>query len=294
MSKKQELIEKLCAYGNGINENSGFDEAVKRHYDLMAKIYEKNSLFYKTIIRESRIYIVIAILCFFYSRGKTSQAEVREYCKSMKFASGNSIDSQFFFLRVSGRLEAVRNSENKRILMISPTEKLLAEEREYITSALLPLNVLFPALQLPPDFMSDEANVVAMHRNMYELLINRVIISQVVPEVHLFTEKDSGHMIFISLYLEALTYKRRNNNQPGIFEYPYNTVSKTLAVSRTHVRRIVNAAAKAGWMTVHDNSRIEVTAAFMKLLRNYMALYFALGVYCLELEPGNIRPWAEP
>lgn len=293
MSTAQELLQKLCFYGEQIRKRPSFDEAVEHHYDLITAMYKKNALFYKTILKESRIYITMSMLCFHYARGGTSLSDVREYCASMKFASANSIDSLFFFMRVSNRLEAVRGTENKRILMISPTEKLLKEVRQYVSCALIPLNKIFPELSLPPDLLEDPARMKSMYDNMYNVLINRIVINRTIPGVHFFTEKDSGHMVFISLYLEALKHSRNNSDRLGIFEYPYAAVSKMLAVSRTHVRRIVNAAEKHGWMTVYDNSRIEVTPAFMDLLRNYMGLYFALGMNSLDLDPANIRCWAD-
>lgn len=286
MDKAQELTSTLCSYGAQIQSGAGFDDALKYHYHLLTTMYEKNSLFYKTVLKESRIYIIMALLCFYYTRGGTSQADVKEYCTSMKFASGNSIDSMMFFLRVSGRMNVERNEKNKRILMVTPSEKALKEVRSYLLSALLPLNKIYPSLNLSAETIEDKDTLAMMYRNMYELLINRVIINRILPEVHLFTEKDSGHMVILSLYLEAL--KHSENGELRIFEYPYIAVSKTIAVSHTHVRRIVSAAAEVGWMKMHGKSQIEILPEFIQLVRDYMGLYFSVCLYALEIDPHKL------
>ncbi len=283
MNKTQELVSTLCSYSTQIQRCDGFDDILEYHYHLLTTMYEKNSLFYKTVLKESRIYIIMTLLCFYYTRGETSQAEVKEYCTSMRFASGNSIDSMMFFLRVSGRMNAERNEKNKRVLMVSPTEKGLKEVGNYLLSALLPLNKAYPLLNLSVETVNDKEILSMMYRNMYDLLINRIIINRILPDIHLFTEKDSGHMVILSLYLEAL--KHSDNGVLRIFEYPYIAVSKTIAVSHTHVRRIVSAAAGAGWMKMHGKSQIEILPEFMQLVREYMGLYFSVCMHALEFDP---------
>ncbi|STQ82604.1 Uncharacterised protein [Hafnia alvei] len=115
-------------------------------------------------------------------------------------------------------------------------------------------------------------------------MFNDVIVSNILPDSQVFLLKDAGHMIFIRLYIESLKQKENHGVTANI---SYSQIAKETSVSRTHLRRIVDAAAKKNLMTPHENMTLTLHDSFITLAEEYMGLYFAFVLYCLDIDPTN-------
>ena len=250
----------------------------------MLSMCKTHPLFYKTMFKDTRFNIAITVLCFYFTQKAPTLSDVKNYCVNHGLGSHNSLESLMFFLRVGGRLNVFKSEKDKRILLFNPTEKGLNETRRYLANSLAIFPELLPNYRLEKNHLDSYEGLEKFFIRCAELFFNEVIVSNILPDSQIFLLKDAGHMIFIRLYLEAL--KQKEN--PGVATtISYSRIAKETSVSRTHLRRIVDAAAKKSLMTPHENMTLTLHDSFITLAEEYMGLYFAFVLYCLEINPSD-------
>ncbi|MHA6308593.1 hypothetical protein ACX3SV_16045 [Hafnia paralvei] len=282
--KKNNLEKELFLYSSHIQKLPNFRTCVEKHYDLMLSMCKTHPLFYKTMFKDTRFNIAITVLCFYFTQKAPTLSDVKNYCVNHGLGSHNSLESLMFFLRVGGRLNVFKSEKDKRILLFNPTEKGLNETRRYLANSLAIFPELLPDYRLEKNHLDSYEGLEKFFIRCAELFFNDVIVSNILPDSQIFLLKDAGHMIFIRLYLEAL--KQKEN--PGVATtISYSQIAKETSVSRTHLRRIVDAAAKKSLMTPHENMTLTLHDSFITLAEEYMGLYFAFVLYCLEINPSD-------
>jgi len=282
--QKNNLAKELFLYSSVIQTLPNFRQSIGRHYDLMLSMCNTHPLFYKTMFKDTRFNIAITILCFYFTRKDPTLSDVKNYCVSHGLGSHNSIESLMFFLRVGGRLNVKKSEKDKRILLFSPTEKGLDETRRYLANSLAIFPDLLPDYRLKKDHLENYEGLKNFFIRCADLMFNDVIVSNILPDSQVFLLKDAGHMIFIRLYIESLKQKENHGVTANI---SYSQIAKETSVSRTHLRRIVDAAAKKNLMTPHENMTLTLHDSFITLAEEYMGLYFAFVLYCLDIDPTN-------
>lgn len=168
--------------------------------------------------------------------------------------------------------------------MFNPTEKGLDETRRYLANSLAIFPDLLPDYRLKKDHLENYEGLKNFFIRCADLMFNDVIVSNILPDSQVFLLKDAGHMIFIRLYIESLKQKENHGVTANI---SYSQIAKETSVSRTHLRRIVDAAAKKNLMTPHENMTLTLHDSFITLAEEYMGLYFAFVLYCLDIDPTN-------
>jgi len=269
-----------------IKNNPRFGEAIREHYNINDVIYKKQPLFYKTMLQESRFNIILSMCCFIFGNQAESVSEIKELCSRYKIASPNSVIAIITLLRTTGRIKTWRCTEDRRKTNIAPTQKGLEELKRYMSGAFVPVSILYPAFNIDVNLLDHDVSRNNFFRRAAEYLFRGLTFRKILPEVGLFIDKDGGRMIMLYLYLQAVKNKTAHG---ATIEYSPATLAKEFFVSRIHVTRIIKAAQEMGYLKDRGDGRMAIYPAFIELVENYAALYFAYVTHYINIVPKERR-----
>lgn len=149
--------EALLHRRNLIKANPKFKEAIREHYQINDKIYKKQPLFYKVMLQESRFNIALSMCCFVFGNQASCISEIKELCSRYQIASPNSVIAIITLLKTTNRIKTWRSQEDRRKILITPTQKGIDELKRYMSGAFSPLNLLYPEYNISVDSLDDEA-----------------------------------------------------------------------------------------------------------------------------------------
>lgn len=276
------LPEALLHRRNIIKNNPKFKAAIRKHFQINDEIYKKQPLFYKVMLQESRFNIVLSMCCYVFGKQASCISDIKELCAKYKIASPNSVIAIITLLKTTNRIKTWRSQEDRRKILIMPTQKGIDELKRYIYGAFSPLNLLYPEHNISVDLLDDETLRHDFFKRASQYLFGGVIFKRILPEIGVFIDKDGGRMIMLYLYLQAI---ENQTSQGAVINYSSNKLAKEFFVSRVHVGRIIKTAQDSGYLRERPDGLIEIYPSFIQLVENYAGLYFAYVMHYLNLQP---------
>ena len=86
----------------------------------------------------------------------------------------------------------------------------------------------------------------------------------------------------LMLYLYLLAREQCQENQVTV-SCPLSQLAKIFFISRTHTRRILQAAEQAGYLAENEDGSLTLFPSFFELVENYAGFYFAYPLNYLGL-----------
>jgi hypothetical protein len=227
----------------------GFAEARDRLIAGKLALYEGNHLFNRLILEEGRFLCYIAALSLHAGQEITQpstwltlgrlQREVTE----LGVASRNRVEAQVSCLRKYGFLTQQPHASDRRVRLLMPSAALLARD----------IGILGLMIDGLADFGLSPADArkgplsPELHRAMRRATLPHLpgfsrLIRRHLPLVPFFAH-DCGYMILLLLLRGA------RESGSDLISTGYQRLATQTGVSRTHVRRIVEAARDAGLLT---------------------------------------------
>lgn len=263
-----------------IKNHPRFQDAIREHYAINDAIYKKQPLFYKVMLQDARFNIVLAMCCFVFGNQASCVSDIKELCSRYKIASPNSVIAIITLLKTTNRIRTWRNGNDRRKVLIEPTQKGIDELKRYMNGAFAPLTLLFPGYNVSVDLLDDETQRHNFFRRAAEYLFRGLTFRKTLPEVGLFIEKDGGRMIMLYLYLQATN---KMNSRGAIIKYSPSVLAKEFFVSRIHVTRLIKAAQETGYLREHTDGTLEIYPCFIQLVENYAGIYFSYTMHYLNI-----------
>ncbi|WP_162911290.1 hypothetical protein [Shinella zoogloeoides] len=241
-------------------------------------VYEGNHLFNRLILEEGRFLCYLAALSLHAAQDMERpstwltlgrlQREVTE----LGVASRNRVEAQVSCLRKYGFLTQQPHASDRRVRLLIPGTALT--ERD--TAILGHLVEGLRTLGLSPTEGCESPLSGELHRAMRRATLPHLSGLSRLIRRHLplapFFEHDCGYMILLLLLRGA------RHSADGTLPTGYQRLATQTGVSRTHVRRVVEAARNAGLLTTaarggHD---IRLTPAMWQAADRWFADNFAL------------------
>jgi DNA-binding MarR family transcriptional regulator len=272
--------ESLLRQKNLIKSHHRFKDAIREHYRINDTAYKKKPLFYKIMLQEARFNIAFSICCSIFGRKAYSIKDIKELCLKHKIASPNSVIAIITLLKTTNRIRTFRNSNDRRKVLIEPTQKGIDELKDYMRGALEPLILLYPWSYFNVNLFDDNTQRHNFFCRAADYLFHGLTFKKTLPEVELFIEKDGGRMIMLYLYLQAVD---KMNSCSAIITYSASVLAKEFLVSRTHINLIISSAQEAGYLYKHEDNTLEIYPCFIQLVEDYAGLYFSYTMHYLNM-----------
>lgn len=256
----------------------GFAAARDRLVAGKLALYEGNHLFNRLILEEGRFLCYLAALSLHAGQDMTQSStwltlgRLQREVTELGVASRNRVEAQVSCLRKYGFLAQQPHASDRRVRLLVPSAALLARDAGILGLLVSGLS----DLGLSPTEGRNEPLSPELHRAMRRATLPHLpglsrIIRRHLPLAPFFAH-DCGYMILLLLLRDG------RDGGDGLVTSGYQRLATQTGVSRTHVRRIVEAARDAGLLTTtarggHD---IRLTPAMWHAADRWFADKFAL------------------
>jgi DNA-binding MarR family transcriptional regulator len=217
------------------------DEFVK----AMLALYEHKPFLNRLLLEASRTVLVSVIMCLharYEEADRATWPTLRLVADSMMehgLASPSRTHDLVSRLVKTGYLEQRPAPRDRRVRILTPTDKMIAQDQDFLVSHHLPLQVMFPDPGYALIMKRDPAFQVKQRLVSRDLFALGAKILASNPVMMLFQGRDAGVMILIKM-IEMAGPQR--GSEP--LQVSYADLGGRFGVSRTHVRKLLVEAEK--------------------------------------------------
>jgi DNA-binding MarR family transcriptional regulator len=215
------------------------DEFVK----AILALYEHKPFLNRLLLEASRTVLVYVIMCLHARYDEADRATwptLRLVADSMaehQLASPSRVHDLVARFVKAGYLEQRQAPRDRRVRILTPTAKMIAQDQDFLVSHHLPLQILFPDPGYAPIMTRDVAFQLKQRLVSRDLFALGAKILADNPIMMLFQGRDAGVMILIKMI--QMGGEQRSATPMKI---SYSDLGSRFGVSRTHVRELLEEA----------------------------------------------------
>ena len=227
------------------------DEFVK----AILALYEHKPFLNRLLLEASRTVLVNIIMCVHARYDETDRATwptLRLVADSMavhQLASASRVHDLVARFVKAGYLEQRQAPQDRRVRILTPTAKMIAQDQDFLVSHHLPLQILFPDPGYAPIMTRDVAFQLKQRLVSRDLFALGAQILAGNPVVMLFQGRDAGIMILIKMIQMSGGLR---GAEP--LQISYSDLGGRFGVSRTHVRDLLEEAEQMGLVRLTKRS----------------------------------------
>jgi DNA-binding MarR family transcriptional regulator len=215
------------------------DEFVK----AMLALYEDKPFLNRLLLEASRTVLLVVIMCLdarYDEADRATWPTLRLVTESMavhRLSSASRIQDLVSLLVKTGYLERRPAPRDRRLRILIPTQKMIAQDQDFLASHHLPLQILFPDPGYALIMTRDSAFRLKQRLVSRDLFALGAQILASNPIMMLFQSRDAGIMILIKMI-------QMGGGQSGakLLKFSYSDLGDRFGVSRTHVSKLLVAA----------------------------------------------------
>jgi DNA-binding MarR family transcriptional regulator len=250
------------------------DEFVK----AMLALYEHKPFLNRLLLEASRTVLMAVIMCLHARYDEADRATwptLRLVAASMAehgLASASRVQDLVTRLIKVSYLEQRAVPQDRRVRILTPTKKLIAQDQDFLVSHHVPLQVMFPDPGYGLIMTRDPAFQLKQRQVSRDLFALGAHILASNPIMMLFQGRDAGVMIVIKMLEMA---KARGSAAP--LKISYSDLGGRFGVSRTHVRNLLVAAQELDLVHLTEKRghfvemKPQLAAAFDRLVADAMS-----------------------
>jgi len=209
----------------------------------MLALYEHKPFLNRLLLETARSVLFGVIMCLHARYDEADRATwptlglITQSTVAMGVASESRVHDLVSLLIKTGYLERRAAPRDRRVRILTPTEKMIAQDQDFLVSHHLPLDVLFPDPGYAPIMTRDPVFQLKQRLVSRDLFALGAQILTGNPVMMLFQGRDAGVMILIKMIQLA---KGQGGAVP--LKISYSDLGRRFGVSRTHVRKLLEAA----------------------------------------------------
>jgi DNA-binding MarR family transcriptional regulator len=219
------------------------DEFVK----AILALYEHKPFLNRLLLEASRTTLAGVIMCLYARYDEADRSTwptlrmVTDSMAAYRLASASRVEDLVSRLVRIGYLEQRVVPQDRRVRMLIPTQKLIAQDQDFLVSHHLPLQILFPDPGYALIMTRDPAFQLKHRLVCVNLFARSAQLMAGSPVVMLFMSRDAGVMILVKIIEMA---GRAHGAEP--LKISYTDLGVRFGVSPTHVRNLLMAAEEMG------------------------------------------------
>jgi hypothetical protein len=250
--------------------------AARRLYNAgILALYEHNPFLNRLLIETGRSIVFFNVLALHAAYDPSARSTwptiglLKETVGPFGVSSARRIHDIVARLIETGYVKAIPAASDRRLRILTPTEKMLAHDLDWLAAFYAPLQLLFPAPGYAPPMRHDRAYQKAHRKVSLTMTGYAISLMAANPAMLLFMNREAGTMILMKLV---------ENLDKGLDATPrrmfFADVAKRFGISRTHVRITLQDAEAAGLVRMTEQSIVllpPVVAAFERFVADTMA-----------------------
>jgi DNA-binding MarR family transcriptional regulator len=163
---------------------------------------------------------------------------LKDELSTFGLASERRIDALVARLIQLGYVESHPSEHDRRVRILSPTAKMMSLDREWLVYNYVPLQVMFPDPGYPEPMARDPAFQRAQRLVALDFSAEGAKLMASNPAVMRFLNRDAGILVLIKLVQMSIPGSAK--------DLSYADIGARFGISRTHVRRLLEDAARHG------------------------------------------------
>jgi DNA-binding MarR family transcriptional regulator len=246
------------------------DEFVK----AILALYEHKPFLNRLLLEASRTVLMSIIMCLYARYDEFDRATwptlrlVAESMAAHQLASLSRVQDLVTRLIKTGYLEQRAAPRDRRLRILTPTRKMIAQDQDFLVSHHVPLQVMFPDPGYALIMNRDPAFQLKQRLVSRDLFALGAKILAANPIIMLFQGRDAGIMILLKMF--ALAGQKRGD---APLEISYADLGSRFGVSRTHVRKLLEEAEGMGLvrLTRSDGQFVELLPPLLQAFDRFVA-----------------------
>lgn len=239
------------------------------------------------IFKDAGRYVAAMWAMYLHASGGLTVPRLKEICKSSGLVSPGRARALLLYMRYLGYVEALPKQRQGDIARYMPTENFIDSWRDHLRAALQAAEHIEPAVGVVLDRLNDAAVLERVSRIQSEgLLAWAREGDQKDPFVRVFMHPHAGNQIVWTL----LAASPGGAFPPqGPLAFSIGTAAKRFGVSRTHIRRIIDAATREDLISYGEGGSVE----FKDKTRETLSRHFATQILQLLITAARTLAYLE-
>jgi DNA-binding MarR family transcriptional regulator len=263
-----------------------FPHARDEYVKAILALYEHKPFLNRLLLEAGRTVLGVVIMCLYARYDEADRATwptLRLVADSMAehhLASASRVQDLVSRLVKTGYLEQRAAPKDRRVRIITPTAKMIAQDQDFLVSHHLPLQILFPQPGYAPIMTRDPAFELRQRLVSRDLFARGAQILASHPLIMLFMTRDAGIMILIKMI--EMTWPG-SGAEP--LEVTYSDLGRRFGVSRTHVRDLLVEAEEMRLVRLSKGRKqlVEMTPQLLQAFDRYLAEAMSGFDLCYQL-----------
>jgi hypothetical protein len=226
-------------------------EARKTYLDRFLDVYGGDPFLVRLLVESGRVLVYLVVITLEAAQDPERPETwltiglLKRTMSLFGLASERHIDALVGRLCAVGFMDSRPSPRDRRVRILTPTERLRAHDRDWLVAHYAPLAALYP--EHGYEFvMGRDRDFQARHRRFaVSLLPLAAELYRSEPDMLLFLNRAGGYMVIASLLQAAMAADHRH----AVLPYAY--IGDRFGISRTHVRKLLVDAEAAGLVGLH-------------------------------------------
>ena len=240
--------------------------------ERLPPFFSHNAILNKVVTESRRFELLVYSLYLADSRDPADPrsgltlANLQRICTERRVASPGRVFAILGIMRLGGYLTRAREEGDSRIVRLEPTQRFLDIVEAWNRMIFETLDIAAPGDDLVGRHEREPRFGFDMRSNGAEAALAGWHLLDAFPELRTFVDRDGGWMLLASIV--ATTLKEREAGEQRPIAIRLESIGAKLAVSRSHLRRVLEDAHAAGLLEESPRNGARIIAS-PRLLATY-------------------------
>ena len=217
---------------------------------------------------------------------------LQRLCLEQKIASAGRVIALVGLMQLGGYLKRVPSLADARIVLLEPTEKLVATVRGWGHAMMQAIDAIETGAQFAPRHLADPGFDTRLRRAGMDIMLAGWRLVDPWHEVMHFVGRDAAWMLLLRLIDPAI--RAGIGGEPVIVSLDLADFGKRFGVSRSHMRRVLDTAFEQGLLAAPPRNGGNIIMSHRLVCSYLVTLASELDIFRFSARAASHIPLRQP
>jgi hypothetical protein len=269
-----------------LRDHPRFPEAMRRATEAWVDLYQGNRLLNLMVNDRGRFWVSLLtvhlhrVSCDDDPRPGLTVNRMKRLCVEQDICSRGRAETLIVLMRLFGYLAPAPGAPDRGRRWLIPTDLMLNLHRDRVRASLEAMALVMPEAARALSYVEHHNYIVAHVSSICDQLLRGFRLTQLVPGLAGFADRNAGVVIVMSI---ALAGDPGDTFPPtGPVSISQSAIARQFGVSRVHVRRLLNYAIEEGFLerTSPNSDVFRLLPRLSEMLQEWFAMHFLFVAHC--------------